>query len=160
MTDTDVTFLPEYHNMDPSRLYVMILTSPPSLPLSRTSAGVFSYAVAVVFVDSCYHMTHVVGFEECRHLFIEIFPALVGAQCTRMSSQLCDQATVCVNEVVLVREKFHVFGTGVGAYEDYEVLVSAGRLGSDLAAEVVVDIFQWNVGSLLLPSMSRAAWRF
>jgi hypothetical protein len=35
MTDTDVTFLPEYHNMDPARLYVMILTSPPSLPLSR-----------------------------------------------------------------------------------------------------------------------------
>ena len=43
-----------------------------------------------------------------------------------MSSQLRDQATVCVNEVVLVREEFHVFGAGVGAYEDYEVLVSAG----------------------------------
>ena len=39
MTHTDVTFLPEYHNMDPSRLYVMILTSPPSLPLSRPWAG-------------------------------------------------------------------------------------------------------------------------
>ena len=39
MTDTDVTFLPKYHNMDPSRLYVMILTSPPSLPLSRPWAG-------------------------------------------------------------------------------------------------------------------------
>jgi hypothetical protein len=39
MTDTDVTFLPVYHNMDPSRLYVMILTSPPSLPLSRPWAG-------------------------------------------------------------------------------------------------------------------------
>jgi hypothetical protein len=39
MTDTDVTFLPEYHNMDPSRLYVMIFTSPPSLPLSRPWAG-------------------------------------------------------------------------------------------------------------------------
>ncbi len=39
MNDTDVTFLPEYHNMDPSRLYVMILTSPPSLPLSRPWAG-------------------------------------------------------------------------------------------------------------------------
>ena len=39
MTDTDVTSLPEYHNMDPSRLYVMILTSPPSLSLSRPWAG-------------------------------------------------------------------------------------------------------------------------
>jgi hypothetical protein len=39
MTDTDVTFLPEYHNMDPSRLNVMILTSLPSLPLSRPWAG-------------------------------------------------------------------------------------------------------------------------
>jgi len=39
MTHTDVTFLPEYHNMDPSRLYVMTLTSPPSLPLSRPWAG-------------------------------------------------------------------------------------------------------------------------
>ncbi len=35
MTDIDVAFLPKYHNMDPARLYVMILTSPPSLPLSR-----------------------------------------------------------------------------------------------------------------------------
>ena len=39
MTDTDVTFRPKYHNMDPARLYVMILTSPPSLPLSRPWAG-------------------------------------------------------------------------------------------------------------------------
>jgi hypothetical protein len=39
MTDTDVTFLPEYHNMDPSRLYVMILTSFLSLPRSRPWAG-------------------------------------------------------------------------------------------------------------------------
>jgi hypothetical protein len=39
MTDTDVTFLPKYHNMDSARLYVMILTSPPSLPLSRPWAG-------------------------------------------------------------------------------------------------------------------------
>ena len=39
MTDTDVTFRPEYHNMDSARLYVMILTSPPSLPLSRPWAG-------------------------------------------------------------------------------------------------------------------------
>ncbi len=34
MTDTDVTFLPNYNNMDLARLYVMILTSPPSLPRS------------------------------------------------------------------------------------------------------------------------------
>jgi hypothetical protein len=39
MTDTDVTFLPKYHYMDPARLYVMILTSHPSLPLSRPWAG-------------------------------------------------------------------------------------------------------------------------
>ena len=39
MTDTKVTFLPKYHNMDPARLYVMIFTSPPSLPLSRSWAG-------------------------------------------------------------------------------------------------------------------------
>ena len=32
MTDTDVTFLPNYNNMDPARLYVMIFTSRPSLP--------------------------------------------------------------------------------------------------------------------------------
>jgi hypothetical protein len=49
-----------------------------------------------------------------------------------------------------------VFGAGVGAYEDYEVLVSAGRLVSDLAAEVAVDIFPWNMGSLLLLSWRRA----
>ncbi len=35
MTDTDVTFRPKYHSMDPVRLYVMILTSPLSLSLSR-----------------------------------------------------------------------------------------------------------------------------
>jgi hypothetical protein len=46
MTDTDVTFLPEYHNMDPARLYVMILTSPPSLPLSRPWAGLGVMLVA------------------------------------------------------------------------------------------------------------------
>jgi hypothetical protein len=39
MTDTDVAFLPNYHNMDPDRLYVMILTSSPSLPLSRPWVG-------------------------------------------------------------------------------------------------------------------------
>jgi hypothetical protein len=39
MTDTDVTFLPKYHNMDPDCLYVMVLTSPPSLSRSRLWAG-------------------------------------------------------------------------------------------------------------------------
>jgi hypothetical protein len=39
MTDTDVTFPPIYNNMDLARLYVMILDSPPSLPLSRRWAG-------------------------------------------------------------------------------------------------------------------------
>ena len=39
MTDIDVAFLPKYHNMDPARLYVMILTSPPFLPLSRPWVG-------------------------------------------------------------------------------------------------------------------------
>jgi hypothetical protein len=39
MTDTDVTCLPKYNYMDPARLYVMILTSPPSLPRSRLWAG-------------------------------------------------------------------------------------------------------------------------
>ena len=40
MTDTDVAFLPNYHNMDPARLYVMSLTSPPSLPRSWAGLGV------------------------------------------------------------------------------------------------------------------------
>ena len=39
MIDTDVTFLPNYNNMDLARLYVMILTSLPSLPRSRLWAG-------------------------------------------------------------------------------------------------------------------------
>jgi hypothetical protein len=39
MTDTDFTFLPNYNNMDLARSYVMILTSPPSLPRSRLWAG-------------------------------------------------------------------------------------------------------------------------
>jgi hypothetical protein len=39
MTDTDVTFLPNYNKMDLARLYVMILTSPPSLPRSRLWTG-------------------------------------------------------------------------------------------------------------------------
>jgi hypothetical protein len=39
MTNTDVTFLPHCNNMDLARLYVMILTSPPSLSPSRLWAG-------------------------------------------------------------------------------------------------------------------------
>jgi hypothetical protein len=39
MTDTDVTFLPNYNNKDPARLYVMILSSRPSLLRSRPWAG-------------------------------------------------------------------------------------------------------------------------
>ena len=39
MTDTDVTFLPNYNNTDLARLYVMILFPPPSLPRSRLWAG-------------------------------------------------------------------------------------------------------------------------
>jgi len=39
MNNTDVTFLPNYNNMDPARLYVMILSCPPSLPRSRLWAG-------------------------------------------------------------------------------------------------------------------------
>jgi hypothetical protein len=53
MTDTDVTFLPEFHNMDPSRLYVMIVTSPPSLPLSRPWAG-----LGVLWPSQSYPVTH------------------------------------------------------------------------------------------------------
>ena len=39
MTNTDVTLLPNYNNMDPAHLYVMILSCPPSLPRSRLWAG-------------------------------------------------------------------------------------------------------------------------
>jgi len=39
MTDTDVRFLPDYNNMDPARFYVMILSSPPYLPLSGPGQG-------------------------------------------------------------------------------------------------------------------------
>ena len=35
MTDTDVTLLPNYNNIDLARSHVMILTSPPSLPLFK-----------------------------------------------------------------------------------------------------------------------------
>jgi hypothetical protein len=35
MTDTGVTFLSCYNTVGQARVYVMALTSPPSLPLSR-----------------------------------------------------------------------------------------------------------------------------
>jgi hypothetical protein len=44
MTDTDVTFLLNYNCIDLARLYVMILTSPPSLPRSRLWAGFISHS--------------------------------------------------------------------------------------------------------------------
>jgi len=46
MTDTDVTFLPNYNNMALARLYVMILTSPPSLPCSLQALGRVGCAIA------------------------------------------------------------------------------------------------------------------
>jgi hypothetical protein len=73
-----------------------------------------------------------------------------------MSSQLNDQAAVRVDEVVLVGKKLDVLGAGIGAHEDHEVFVSAGGLRGYLAAEVAVDIFPWNVGSLLLLGWRRA----
>ena len=39
MTDTEVTFLSCYNTVRHTRMYVMALTSPPSLPLSRPWAG-------------------------------------------------------------------------------------------------------------------------
>jgi hypothetical protein len=43
MTDTDVTFLPNYNKMDPVRLYVMIL---PCVPASLQALGRVGCAVA------------------------------------------------------------------------------------------------------------------
>jgi hypothetical protein len=39
MTDTDVTFLSCYHIVGHTRMHVMTLTSPPTLPISRPWAG-------------------------------------------------------------------------------------------------------------------------
>jgi hypothetical protein len=44
MTDTDVTFLPNYNNMDLARLYVMILI--PSVPASLQALGRVGCAMA------------------------------------------------------------------------------------------------------------------
>ena len=56
-----------------------------------------------------------------------------------MSSQLDDQATVRMDEVVLVGKEFDVFGARIGAYEDHEVFVPSCRL-LYFAAEVAVDV--------------------
>jgi hypothetical protein len=48
-----------------------------------------------------------------------------------------------------------VLGAGVSARKYHVVLVSAGRLCSNLAAEVAVDSFPWNLGSLLLLTWRR-----
>ena len=48
-----------------------------------------------------------------------------------------------------------MLGAVVSARKYHEVLVSAGRLCSNLAAEVTVDIIPWNLGSLLLLTWRR-----
>ena len=60
-----------------------------------------------------------------------------------MSSQLDDQATVRMDEVVLMGKKLDVFGARIGAYEDYEVFVPSCRL-LYFAAEVAVDVLPWD----------------
>ena len=45
-----------------------------------------------------------------------------------------------------------MFGAGVGADKDHEVLVSTRRLGGDFTTEVAVDIFPGDGRSLLLLS--------
>ena len=102
------------------------------------------YAVAVVFVDSGYYVAHVVGFQKCCHLLVQIFGALVGPECLWVSSQLDDQATVRMDEVVLVGEEFDVFGARVGAYEDHKVFVPSCGLCGYFAAEVTVDVLPWD----------------
>jgi hypothetical protein len=66
---------------------------------------------------------------------------LVGAKCFRVCSEFRYEATVSVDEVILVGEGFDVFRASIGADEDHKVLVSACRLGGDFTAEVAVDIF-------------------
>ena len=46
MTDIDVTFLPDYNNIDPARLYVIILSSP---PVSDTLQALGRVGCAVAF---------------------------------------------------------------------------------------------------------------
>ena len=61
-----------------------------------------------------------------------------------MSSQLNDQATVRVDEVVLVGKKFDVFGARMSAYEDHKVFVPTCGLCGYFAAEVAVDVLPWD----------------
>ena len=61
-----------------------------------------------------------------------------------MSSQLDDQATVRMDEVVLVGKEFDVFGARVGAYEDHEVVVPSCGLCGYFADEVTVDVLPWD----------------
>ena len=52
MTDTDVTFLSCYNTVGHTRMHVMTLTSPPTLPLSRPWAGLSMRRHAVAPPDS------------------------------------------------------------------------------------------------------------
>ncbi len=61
-----------------------------------------------------------------------------------MSSQLDDQATVRMDEVVLVGKKFDVFGARISAYEDHKVFVPTCGLREYFAAEVAVDVLPWD----------------
>jgi hypothetical protein len=76
MTDTDVTFLPKHHNMDPARFYVMILTPPPSLPLSRRWAGLAVGCVVAFTItprDSRVASPRVITFQLCQCPWIQKF---------------------------------------------------------------------------------------
>ncbi len=68
-----------------------------------------------------------------------------------------DQATVRVDEVVLVGKKFDVFGDSISAYEDHKVFVPTCRLCGYFAAEVTVDVCMcrshWYVFTDLLKSV-------
>ena len=48
MTDTEVTFLSCYNTVGHARVYVMALTSPPSLPLSRLWAELSGLTIHVI----------------------------------------------------------------------------------------------------------------
>jgi len=86
---------------------------------------VFSWSIAVVFVDGSYYVSYVVGFEELSHLLVEIFSALIRSYRFRMGSELDHQSAVCIDEVILMREELDVFCAGCCAYEYDQVLVSS-----------------------------------
>ena len=48
MTDTEITFLSCYNTVGHARVYVMALTSPPSLPLSRLWAELSGLTIHVI----------------------------------------------------------------------------------------------------------------